>query len=150
MRSIRDPPRSATETQTSPTGFSSVPPSGPATPVMPTPRSAPSRAIAPSASARATSSETAPWASISAGSTPARSVFALFAYATSPPRTYAEAPGMSVSRAATRPPVQDSAVATVRAGARVSSAATCSSTVVPSSEKRVAAWRSRTTVANAS
>ncbi len=78
LRSMREPPRSATEIQTSPTGFSSVPPSGPATPVMPTPRSASSRAIAPSASARATSTETAPWASMSAGSTPARSVFALF------------------------------------------------------------------------
>ena len=45
-----------------PTGFSSLPPPGPATPVTPTPTSAPRRARAPSASARATSAETAPCA----------------------------------------------------------------------------------------
>ena len=66
----------ATEKQTWPTGLASVPPPGPATPVMPTPMSAPSRARAPSASASATSVDTAPTRSMSAGSTPASSVFA--------------------------------------------------------------------------
>ena len=62
----------------SPTGLSAVPPSGPAMPVIPTPTSAPKRAIAPSASAAATSGETAPWRSISAASTPASAVLAAF------------------------------------------------------------------------
>ena len=65
----------ATLSQTRPTGFSSVPPPGPATPVTPTPTSAPSRARAPSASACATCSETAPCGSISLRSTPASATF---------------------------------------------------------------------------
>ena len=60
VRSSRSPPAAATLTQTVPTGFSSLPPPGPAIPVMPIPSSAPKRAIAPSASAAATSGETAP------------------------------------------------------------------------------------------
>ena len=64
---------SATQKQTSPTGFSFVPPPGPAMPVIPTPTSAPNRPIAPSASARATSADTAPWRAISSAGTPASS-----------------------------------------------------------------------------
>ena len=43
---------------------------------MPMPSSAPKRAIAPSASAAATSGETAPWRSISSAGTPASAVLA--------------------------------------------------------------------------
>ena len=50
----------ATQRCTVPTGFSGVPPPGPATPVIPTPTSAPNRARAPSARATATSGLTAP------------------------------------------------------------------------------------------
>ena len=59
-----------------PTGFSSVPPPGPAMPVMPIPTSAPKRARAPSASAAATSGETAPWRSISSAGTSASAILA--------------------------------------------------------------------------
>ena len=55
-------------------------------PVTPTPTSAPSRARAPSASACATSEETAPWRSINSAGTPACETFAAFEYATIPPR----------------------------------------------------------------
>ena len=78
-RSVRViPPPSAVLTlqQTVPTGFSSVPPSGPAIPVIATAVSASKRRSAPSAIASATGSDTAPWASISSGSTPSSSIFA--------------------------------------------------------------------------
>ncbi len=87
MRSSRPPPACATLRQTIPTGFSGVPPSGPATPVMPTPTAAPNRSAAPSASAAATSGDTAPCRSISAAGTSAKATFAAFEYATTPPRT---------------------------------------------------------------
>ena len=57
--------RGSTQKHTVPTGFSSVPPPGPAIPVIATAVSAPKRASAPSAIAAATSGETAPWRSIS-------------------------------------------------------------------------------------
>ena len=77
IRSAIEPAsRRLIEIHTMPTGLSSVPPSGPATPVIPTPRSASKRSAAPSARASATGSETAPKRSISAGSTPASAVFA--------------------------------------------------------------------------
>ena len=60
---------------TVPTGLASVPPSGPAMPVMPMPTSAPLRARMPAAIACATGSLTAPCVSRSAGSTPSRSIF---------------------------------------------------------------------------
>ena len=65
---------------TRPTGFSGVPPPGPAMPVMATADvgAAPS-ARAPAAMACATSSDTAPVRSISAGSMPSCSTFAVFA-----------------------------------------------------------------------
>ena len=62
--------------QTVPTGFSAVPPSGPAIPVTPTPMSTRERDLMPSAIAVATGSLTAPCAfSISSG-TPSNSIFA--------------------------------------------------------------------------
>ena len=48
--------------------------------------------------ASATGSDTAPCSSISAGSTPSSSDFASLEYATTPPATYADEPGRSVSR----------------------------------------------------
>lgn len=70
-------PRPARPKQTRPSGLLSDPP-GPAIPVMETARSARERSSAPSAMARATSSETAPCASISAAGTPRSSVLASF------------------------------------------------------------------------
>ena len=62
---LRAPPRAGT---TSPTGFSAVPPPGPAIPVTETATSAPSRSRAPAAIAAAVSAETAPCrSSISSG-----------------------------------------------------------------------------------
>ncbi len=61
----------------------------------------------------------------------------------------ADDPGSSVSRAASSPPVHDSATAIVSPASH-SSAKTCRSTVVPSSENSVSAWRSRTSAASAS
>ena len=78
LRVIRAPSEENTEKQTSPTGFSSVPPPGPAMPVTPMPISAPNRSAAPEASASATSVETAPYRSISARSTPTISDLASF------------------------------------------------------------------------
>ena len=75
-RVIRRSPPALTDTQTVPTGLDSVPPPGPATPVTPIPYVASRRVRAPSASASATSSETAPARSMTAGSTPASDVFA--------------------------------------------------------------------------
>ena len=69
-------PLSATPKHTVPTGFSAEPPPGPAIPVIPTAVSAPKRASAPSAIARATGSDTAPWSSISAASTPSSATLA--------------------------------------------------------------------------
>ena len=59
---------------------------------------------------------------------------------------YAEDPGRSVSRAAIRPPVHDSAAAMLRPA---SSAATWSSTLEPSLEKSVRSWRSDISAASA-
>src|SRR3954468_23158891 len=84
-RVSRAPSRVATEKHTVPTGLSSVPPPGPAMPVMPTPTSASSAAQAPSASASATSTDTAPTRSISAGSTPVSLTLASLEYTTRPP-----------------------------------------------------------------
>ncbi len=63
---------------TRPSGFSGVPPPGPATPVMATERSARLCASAPSAMASATGSETAPCATISSMGTPIASALASF------------------------------------------------------------------------
>src|SRR6185503_5869920 len=73
----------------------------------------PKRARAPSAIARATWALTAPCAARTAASTPSRSRFASSAYDTTPPRKYPLDPGTAVRAAATMPPVQDSARATV-------------------------------------
>ncbi len=61
---------------TVPTGFSAVPPPGPAIPVVATARSTPLASRRPDAIARATGSLTAPCASRSAGGTPSSSILA--------------------------------------------------------------------------
>src|ERR671917_987814 len=71
-RSATVPSVSEIPTKTSPMGFSSEPPSGPATPVTESPKSAPEALRAPSAISRATGSETAPWSMIRACGTPSR------------------------------------------------------------------------------
>src|SRR5918995_1888142 len=139
VRVIERPSVSCTLQQTVPTGFSSLPPSGPAMPVTATAVSAPNRFSAPAAMASATGSDTAPCSLISRGSTWSSSTFASLAYATPPPATYADDPGRSVSRAASSPAVHDSAVASRRPASR---RATRSSTREPSSEKMSRSWRS--------
>ena len=68
--SLLQPWGPATAMCTKPTGFCSLPPPGPATPVMAKPQSAPVSRRAPSAIASATGSLTAPWVSSSASGTP--------------------------------------------------------------------------------
>src|SRR4051812_45318847 len=109
-----DPSGPAACKWTRPTGFSGVAPPGPATPVTATATSAPSRSRAPAAIAAATSAETAPCWAISSSGTPSSELFTSSAYATMPPTKLALEPVTSVRRAATMPPVQDSAVASRR------------------------------------
>src|SRR5271167_3565773 len=71
-------PRCASPKWTRPTGFSALPPPGPATPVIDTARSIGARASAPSAIAVAVSALTAPCAAITSGGTPSNSDFASF------------------------------------------------------------------------
>src|SRR4051794_41429002 len=73
--------------------------------------------------ARATSGCTAPTRSSSPASTPSRTCLRSVAYATTPPRNTADAPGTEVRAAPTSPPVSDSADATVRPTARSASTA---------------------------
>jgi acetoin utilization deacetylase AcuC-like enzyme len=73
------PPGWATAQWTSPTGFSGVPPVGPAMPVMARATSAPQARRAPSAMAAATSALTAPWARMTSSLTPTSRVFAVLA-----------------------------------------------------------------------
>ena len=150
-RSIRAPPRAAPRTgRPSRPASPRVPPPGPAIPVMPIPRSAPKRSIAPSASAAATSGETAPWRSISAGVDARQRHLRLVRVRPSARRARTpRSPPRSVSRAAISPPVHDSAIATVRTGGPSSAAATSSSIVSPSRANTVAPWRSRTAASKA-
>src|SRR5690606_19776292 len=111
-------PRKHAHDQTVPTGFSSVPPSGPATPVIAMPASAPKRSATPRAIARATASETAPSRSIASLGTPRTSTLIRLAYATTQARKTCPGPGCIVMRCARRPPVQLSASATVASSAR--------------------------------
>src|SRR5690606_25423370 len=71
--------------KTVPTGFSGVPPPGPATPLIATPHSAPVMRRMPEAMARTAGSLTAPSLSMRAASTPSRPVFTALSYATTPP-----------------------------------------------------------------
>src|SRR6476646_11956682 len=93
VRVVVPPSLSFTLKQTVPTGFSALPPPGPAIPVIAIAVSAPNRLSAPAAIASATGSDTAPWVSIRCGSTPSSSLLASFEYDTTPPATYADEPG---------------------------------------------------------
>ena len=80
--------------------------------------SAPSRAARPAAIAAAVSAETAPCSRSTSSGTPSAAAFTSFAYETMPPTKTSLEPGTEVSRAATSPPVHDSAVASVRPRSR--------------------------------
>ncbi len=105
---------------TSPTGFSAVPPPGPAMPVTETATSAPSRARAPAAIAAAVSAETAPCRRNRSAGTPSSRCFTSSEYATIPPTKTSLDPGTDVSREPIIPPVIDSAVASVNPRSRQS------------------------------
>ena len=96
---------------TVPTGFSGVPPVGPATPVIAREALDPSRLATPRAIASATGSLTAPVSSSSRRGTPRTFSFTSSSYATTPPAKTAEEPGIAVRRSPMRPPVHDSATA---------------------------------------
>src|SRR5436190_2513863 len=103
---------------TRPTGFSALPPPGPAIPVAEIPTSALSRSRMPCAIASAASAETAPWSRSTAGETPSSRVLISSEYAITPPTKASLEPGTDVSIAPTRPPVQDSAVASLKPRSR--------------------------------
>src|SRR5512141_1827172 len=107
------PSREATAKCTRPTGLPGVAPPGPAMPVVETARSTPARSSAPTAIAVAVSLLTAPKLSSVEALTPSIARLASLEYVTKPRSITSEEPGMSVSAPATRPPVQDSAVAMV-------------------------------------
>ena len=91
-------PSAANATKTVPTGFSLVPPPGPAIPVVAKANVAFASFRAPSAIARATSSLTAPCSEMRRGSTPNILVLASLEYVMYAARKTAEAPGTFVIR----------------------------------------------------
>src|SRR6266550_1396730 len=107
------PSRAATAKCTRPTGLPGVAPPGPAMPVVETARSTPAFSKAPIAIAVAVSLLTAPNVASVVALTPSIARLASLEYVTKPRSITSEEPGISVSAPATRPPVQDSAVATV-------------------------------------
>src|SRR5712692_474558 len=123
---LREPSGPSACRKTRPTGFSSLPPPGPAMPVTATATSAPSRSRAPAAIAAAVSAETAPWRSSTGGGTPSSRALTSSAYATTAPTKASLEPGTEVSRSATMPPVHDSAVPSVSPRARQSSSTSSS------------------------
>lgn len=111
LRPLRSP---ESPNHTVPTGFSGLPPVGPAIPVTERTKGAGVVADNPWTMAKAVWPETAPhWASVEA-ETPRNRCFASLEYVTKPPQNTSEAPATLVSRWATSPPVHDSATATVR------------------------------------
>ena len=66
--------------------------------------------LTPAAMAAAVSGDTAPCSCRMSSGTPSSAILTSFAYATIPPRKTSLEPGTDVSRAATSPPVHDSAV----------------------------------------
>ena len=87
-RVIRAPSLRHTEEDTVPTGLSSVPPSGPAIPVIPMPASAWTRDTAPEARAAATWARHRPDATQVRNDQTASAVLASFEYTTTPPAEY--------------------------------------------------------------
>src|SRR5690349_16576975 len=86
--------------------------------------------MAPADMASATSALTAPTRAISSAGTLSSSVFASLEYVTKPRSTTLDEPGISVSAPAIRPPVQDSAVASLypAASKRARTSRACSRT----------------------
>src|SRR5262245_16836306 len=115
LRSARGP---AAWRYTRPTGFSSLPPPGPAIPVTASAISARRRSRAPAAIASAVSAETAPCRCRVSSGTPSCADLTLSAYETTDPTNTSLDPGTEVRRSATIPPVQDSAVASFRPRSR--------------------------------
>ena len=138
--------RRDTQKQTVPTGLSSVPPPGPAMPVMPTPTSAPSRSRAPVGQRLGDlgrhRADALDQRRVDARQRDLRLVRrrrrARRARTSEEPGALGQPRRRAGRRCTTR---------RWRSSARCSrsSAATCSSIVVPSSENSVSAWRSRTT-----
>ena len=110
-------------------------------PSRPAPRRPRARPAHPAAIAAAASSETAPWRSRTSAGTSRRRIFTSFEYATTLPMKTSLDPATSVSRAATMPPVQDSAVASVSPSS-LQRSRTSSATVRSSAANRSAAKRS--------
>ena len=104
-------PRTLAAIHTVPTGFSTVPPPGPAIPDVATAQSAPVSTETPCTICITTCSLTAPYLSRVSLSTPSTFVLTSLWYATTPPSIIDEHPGTEVIAAATEPPVQLSAVA---------------------------------------
>ena len=110
----RRPSRVAKPNQTVPTGLPGTAPPGPAIPLIDTARSAPLRRNACRASSATVASLTAPWRLRVVARTPRSRRLAASEYTTQPAKNQFEAPAGSVNARASPPPVQDSAVATVR------------------------------------
>src|SRR6266851_4591042 len=98
---LREPAGPSACKKTRPTGFSALPPPGPAMPVTATATSTPSRSRAPDAIAAAVSAETAPCRSRTSRGTPSSRALTSSEYATTAPTKTSLEPGMEVSRSAT-------------------------------------------------
>src|SRR5437762_5946607 len=120
-------PATASPTNTVPTGFAAVPPSGPATPVIARPQGAPARSQTERTLASAQGALTAPWVRRISAGTPSSSSFARFEYTSTPRSKYADEPGTFVSRWPRSPPVHDFARAKVSRRSRRSRPTTTSS-----------------------
>ncbi len=97
--------------KTSPTGFSLVPPDGPAMPVVEIPISAPASRRTPCAICAAVCMDTAPYCESVFASTCKSCSFIWFAYAQIPQSNTEDAPGTEVIFSQISPPVQLSAAA---------------------------------------
>ena len=119
MRRVRSPAAPAVAMKTRPTGFSAVPPSGPAMPVMATADVGPRGPARPRGHGRAPSPPT-PRPRRPAGRGPRPAARPSIGCCTSRTRARGRRwrPGTEVRRAASRPPVQDSATARVRPRSR--------------------------------
>ena len=140
----------ATEKQTVPTGLSSVPPPGPAMPVMPMPTEAPSALTAPTARASATSVDTAPCCCDQGRRDAGQRGLRLVGVDDQPAEHVVR--GARPGRSAGRPAGRRCRTRRSRSSGPTSrrSAATCWSTDVPSVENSSRGWRSAISAAKAS
>ncbi len=102
-----------TAINTMPTGFEGEAPPGPAIPVMPIPMSVCPNCLTFFASRSAVSLDTAPCCFNTSAGMLSSLIFVSLAYAIIPKVKYFELPGIFVRESATRPPVHDSANASV-------------------------------------